>query len=164
MSRFELKGVLYDCNAKNNEEFKKELEKRKKIVLALFFMGVLMIAIMLVLLAFMPEMMESFHAGFYTGVGGGLMGGAIVGYLNLRKTMKSEESIKAARLAETDEREKEITSKALRTSAKVMLAGIYVILLFFAFLSEETILILAALLVMFFVSFLIARKIYNKIM
>lgn len=164
MSRIELTGVMYDCNAKNNEEFKKELQKRKKIVIGLFFMGVLMILTMVVLLFVKPDMMEGFHSGFYTGIGSGLMGGAIVGYIHLRKTLRSEESIKAARLAETDEREKEITSKALRASLKAMLAGIYLILLFFAFLSEETIIVLAALLLLFFCSFLIARRIYSKIM
>ena len=153
---FEFKGAFYNCNARNNEEYRKVLEKRKKVVVGIFFMGLLLLVAMVVLTIVKPELMGGFHGGFYTGVGSGLMGGAVVGYLNLR------EALKAARLQETDEREKEITDKALKASLKAMLGGIYGILVFCAFLSEETILVLAGLTTIFLFSFVVARVVYSK--
>lgn len=164
MSLWELKSFVYDCTAKNNEEYKKELQKRMRSMIVLFILGFLTLGTMLVLIWQQPEMMDSFRAGLFTGIGTGLMLGSIVGMLQLRRKLKDEESLKKARLAETDEREREISNKALRMTSKVMLIALYLVMLGCIFIADEAVLVVSCLILLFFVSYMVCRKIYSKLM
>lgn len=164
MSVWDIKSFVYDCTARNNEEYKQELKKRMKTMIVLFVLGALTLATMIVLIILKPEMMESYEAGLFTGMGVGLMFGAVTGIIQLRNRMKNEESLKKARLAETDEREREISNRAMRMTAKVMMTALYLVMLFCLFIAKEAALVMCGLILLFFVSYIVCRKIVSKMM
>lgn len=164
MSLWDLKSFVYDCTAKNNEEYKKELKKRMRTMVVLFILGALTLATMVVLIILKPQMLESYEAGLFTGMGVGLMFGAVTGIIQLRNRMKNEENLKKARLAETDEREREISNRAMRMTAKVMMTALYLVMLFCLFIAREAALVMCGLILLFFVSYIICRKIVSRMM
>ena len=64
--------------------------------------------------------------------------------------MQHEEKLKEARLKETDERELEVANHALRFTAKIMLAVLYVFLIVGALFWEEIMLVCCILVGIFF--------------
>lgn len=162
MSGWEIKGLLYQCNARTNEEYKVELKKRQRLMGFLLLLGVFTLASMITLILIKPEMLESYTAGFFTGVGTGLILGGLVGILKIRKTLKDEDAIKKARLAETDEREQAISSRALHATLKILLLSIYLLLLLCSFVTIKSVMVLALLICIFMLSYLISRKIYSQ--
>lgn len=162
MSGWEIKGLLYQCNARTNEEYKVELKKRQRLMGFLLLLGVFTLASMITLILIKPEMLESYTAGFFTGVGTGLILGGLVGILKIRKILKDEDAIKKARLAETDEREHAISSRALHATLKILLLSIYLLLLLCSFVTIKSVMVLALLICIFMLSYLISRKIYSQ--
>ena len=162
MSGWEIKGLLYQCNARTNEEYKVELKKRQRLMGFLLLLGVFTLATMITLILIKPEMLESYTAGFFSGVGTGLILGGLVGILKIRKTLKDEDAIKKARLTETDEREQAISSRALHATLKILLLSIYLLLLLCSFVTIKSVMVLALLICIFMLSYLISRKIYSQ--
>ena len=162
MSGWEIKGLLYQCNARTNEEYKVELKKRQRLMGFLLLLGVFTLATMITLILIKPEMLESYTAGFFSGVGTGLILGGLVGILKIRKTLKDEDAIKKARLIETDEREQAISSRALHATLKILLLSIYLLLLLCSFVTIKSVMVLALLICIFMLSYLISRKIYSQ--
>lgn len=164
MNGWEIKGLLYQCNARTNEEYRIELKKRQRLMGFLFLLGVLTLATMISLILLKPETMESYTAGFFTGVGTGLILGGLIGILKIRKTLKDEAALKKARLTETDEREQAISSKEVHATLKVTLLSIYLFLILCSFVTIKAITVLALLVSIFFLSYIVSRKIYSKYM
>lgn len=73
MSNWEIKGLLYQCNARTNEEYKLELKKRRRLMEILLLLGVLTLGSMIALILLKPETLESYTIGFFCGVGTGLI-------------------------------------------------------------------------------------------
>ena len=61
MSVWDIKSFVYDCTAKNNEEYRQELKKRMRTMIVLFVLGALTLATMIVLIILKPEMLESYE-------------------------------------------------------------------------------------------------------
>ena len=162
MSGWEIKGLFYHCTAKNNEEYKAELKKRKCLMIALLLLGLFTLAVMAVILLTRPDARENFTAGFFCGVGIGLVFGAILCIRKLQKTMNDEAALKRARLEETDEREQAISAKALQMTLKIMLLSIYLLLLLCSFITVETVSVLSLLVAIFFLSYIVSRRIYSN--
>lgn len=162
MNGWEIKGLFYHCTARTNEEYKAELKKRQRLMIVLLLLGMVTLAVMAVLILTKPEATESYTAGFFCGVGTGLVLGASLCIRKLQKTMKDEAALKEARLAETDEREQSISAKALQMTVKIMLLSIYLLLLLCSFITTETVTILFLLISIFFLSYIISRKIYSN--
>ena len=156
------KSFVYDCTAKNNEEYKEELKKRMRTMAVMFVLGALTLVTMIVLIVLKPQMLESYEAGLFTGMGTGLMVGAIMGIIQLRSRMKNEETLKKARLAETDERERELSNVAIRMTSKVMMAALYLVMLGCMFFAKEVAFVMCALILLYFVSYIVCRKIISK--
>lgn len=164
MNGWEIKGLLYQCNARTNEEYKLELKKRQRLMGILLLLGVLTLSTMIALILINPENLESYTAGFFCGVGTGLILGGLLGIIKIRKTLKDEAAIKEARLTETDEREQAISAKAIQTTLKILLLSIYLLLLFCSFVTVESVTILCLLVAVFFLTYIISRKAYSKTM
>lgn len=164
MNGWEIKGLLYQCNARTNEEYKLELKKRQRLMGILLLLGVLTLGTMIALILINPENLESYTAGFFCGVGTGLILGGLLGIIKIRKTLKDEAAIKEARLTETDEREQAISAKAIQTTLKILLLSIYLLLLFCSFVTVESVTILCLLVAVFFLTYIISRKAYSKTM
>ncbi len=162
MSNWEIKGLLYQCNARTNEEYKLELKKRRRLMGILLLLGVLTLGSMIALILLKPEILESYTAGFFCGVGTGLILGGLLGILKIRKTLKDEAAIKKARLTETDEREQAISANAIHTTLKVLLLSIYLLLLLCSFVTVESVTVLCLLVAIFFLTYIISRKTYSR--
>ena len=162
MNGWEIKGIFYHCTARTNEEYKVELKKRQRLMLILLLLGVVTLAVMIALLLLKPDTTESYTAGFFCGVGTGLILGGGLAIRKIRKTMHDETALKEARLLETDEREQAISAKALQMTLKIMLLSIYLFLLLCSFITIEAVTILSLLIAIFFLSYIISRKIYSN--
>ena len=156
------KSFIYDCTAKNNEEYKAELMKRVRTLVVLCTLGVITLATMVVLIFLRPEMLESYEAGLFTGMGTGMIAGGIMGIIQLKSRMKNEDTLKKSRLAETDEREREISNVAMRMTSKIMMAALYLVMLFSLFVAREAALVMCGLIVLYFVSYVVCRKFISK--
>lgn len=162
MNGWEIKGLLYQCNARTNEEYKAELKKRQRLMGILLLLGIVTLATTLAFLLLKPEAIASYTAGFFCGVGTGLILGGLLGFLKIRKTINDEAALKEARLTETDEREQAISAKAIQTTLKIMLLSIYLLLLHCSFVTIEAVTVLSLLIAIFFLSYIISRKYYSQ--
>ena len=162
MNGWEIKGLLYQCNARTNEEYKVELKKRQRMMVILLLLGVLTHATLAVIAWLQPELPENYSIGFFSGLGTGLIVGGLVEIFRLRKTINNEAALKEARLTETDEREKAISTKAIHTNLKIMFISIYLLILLCSVVTADTVTVLFLLLCIFVLSYLFSRKIYSQ--
>jgi len=162
MNGWEIKGLLYQCNARTNEEYKAELEKRKGMMKFILLLGILTYGTLAVIAWLKPELSENYSIGFFSGIGTGLIVGGLVEIFRLRKTIHNEAALKEARLAETDEREKAISSKAIHTTLKIMFLSIYLLILLCSVVTADTVTVLFLLLCIFVLSYLCSRNIYSR--
>ncbi len=157
-----MKGLFCGgCKARTNDEYRAVLAKRQKKMLVLLLVGLLTVVAGIVY-TWINRFEDSYSLGFVFGFGTGLAFGALLAIVKIRKTLRSEEKLKEARLKETDERELEVGNQALRLAAKVMLAALYVFLIVGGLFWEEIMLACCALLCIFLFSYVFAQKYYNK--
>ena len=162
MNGWEIKGLLYQCNARTNEEYKIELKKRQRLMVSIMLLGILTLGALAVIAQLKPELPENCSISFVSGVCTGLIVGGLVGIFKIRKTINNEAALKEARLTETDEREKAISSKAIHTTLKIMFLSIYLLILLCSIVTVETITVLFLLICIFVLSYLFSRKIYSQ--
>lgn len=160
-----MKGLFCaHCKARNNEEYKEVLKKRLVRVRLTCLAGVLVIAGVAVLTCLLPGKVDDYHLGVTYGMGTGLILGSIVAMLRIRKTMTNEEKLKVQRLKETDEREIEISNMAIKQTAKLILAVLYLSMVFGALVSEELLNLSCLLIGIFLLSYIGFQKYYeNKV-
>lgn len=160
-----MKGLFCaHCKARNNEEYKEVLKKRLVRVRLTCLAGVLVIAGAAVLTCLLPGKVDDYHLGVTYGMGTGLILGSVIAMLRIRKTMTNEEKLKVQRLKETDEREIEIGNMALKQTAKLILAVLYLSMVFGALVSEELLCISSLLIGIFLLSYIGFQRYYeNKV-
>lgn len=157
-----MKGLFCGgCKARNNEEYKIVLAKRQKRMLVLLLAGLLTVVAGIVYIG-INGFEDSYSLGFVFGFGVGLALGAALAMWKIRKTLRNEEKVKEARLKETDEREVEVANQALRLTAKIMLAALYVCLIIGGLFWEEIMRVCCILVCIFLLSYEFAKKYYNK--
>lgn len=160
-----MKGLFCaHCKAKNNEEYKGVLKKRLVRVRLICLAGVLIILSAAVLFHTVLAEMDDYHQGVTYGMGTGLILGSIIAMLRIHKTLASEERLKEQRLKETDEREVEISNMALKQTAKLLLAVLYLSMVFGALVSEELLDLCCLLIGIFLLSYIGFQRYYeNKV-
>ncbi|MDE5801998.1 MAG: hypothetical protein K2I22_03660 [Lachnospiraceae bacterium] len=160
-----MKGLFCaHCKAKNNEEYREVLKKRLVRVRLLCLAGVLIILSAAVLFHTVLAEMDDYHQGVTYGMGTGLILGSIIAMLRIHRTLASEERLKEQRLKETDEREVEISNMALRQTAKLLLAVLYLSMVFGALVSEELLDVCCLLIGIFLLSYIGFQRYYeNKV-
>lgn len=156
-------GLFCDnCKAKNNEEFRIVLRKRQNRVWVLFGVGLLTIAASILFMLWLGEEADDYRSGVFMGFGFGLCGGALAAICRMRRILADEERLKEQRLKEVDERNLEIRSLALQATAKVVLAGLYVLMLIGSIFVEELTYICSFLICLFFFCYMAFIKFYEK--
>ena len=150
------------CKAKNNEEYRAVLKKRQ-VALGLFILaGLATDGLVLFLYFFARIHIGEYQMGYLLGVGAGLMLGGVVGVMRIRRRMADEEKLKEFRLKETDERELEVDSLALRATAKTLLVALYIILIVAGvFGREELVHVCFGLVALFLLGYAAFRKYYG---
>ena len=150
------------CKAKNNEEYRAVLKKRQ-VALGLFILAGLATEGLILFLYFFTRIhIGEYQMGYLLGVGAGLMLGGVVGVVRIRRRMADEEKLKEFRLKETDERELEVDSLALRATAKTLLVALYIILIVAGvFGREELVHVCFGLVALFLLGYVAFRKYYG---
>lgn len=150
------------CRAKNNEEYRAVLKKRQVNFCLIMLAGIATEGIVLFLRYCIRMEFADYQMGYLLGMGAGLAFGGVVGLARIRGKMASEEKLKECRLKETDERELEVDSLALRATAKLLLAVLYVFLIAAgAFEREELMQVCFGLIGIFLLGYAVFRKYYG---
>ena len=151
------------CRAKNNEEYRAVLKKRQVNFYLFILAGIATEGFALFLnfctrIAFTDNQM-----GYLLGLGVGLALGGVFGVVRIRRRMANEEKLKEWRLKETDERELEVDSLALRAVAKLLLVVLYVLLIVAGiFERKELMHVCFGLIGIFLLGYAMFRKYYGS--
>ena len=103
-----------------------------------------------------------FCKGAYTGVGIALIVCGIVGERRLAALLRDEEKLKQARCRDNDERLQEITRRAQISAGLATLAVLYGVMLAGGLVSFELLVFSAAVVLVFFVSFIAFHCYYER--
>ena len=134
--------------------------KKRQVVFYLFILvGMATEGLVLFLHFFTRIHFEEYRLGYLLGMGAGLILGAAVGVVRMRRRMANEEKLKEFRLKETDERELEVNSLALRATAKTLLAALYVTMIVAGVFEREDLLYVCFGII---VIFLLVNATYRK--
>lgn len=161
-----MRGLLSSmCRAKNNEEYRKVLKRRQTAYCLCMLAGLAELGLVLFLAYGTQFELSEYQLGYLLGLGAGLVLGSAVGIVRIQRKKASEEKLKEARLQETDERELEVDSLALRVTAKILLGVLYVLLILAGIFEwKELLYVCFGLIAVFLLSYGVLRRYYeNKI-
>jgi len=157
-----MRGLFCSTVARTNEEYRKVVKTRMNAMVILFIIGVITLAVSLLAEFRWTVTINDRMLGVYTGVGTGLSFASVSIWIMNRKLLNNEEKLKESRLSYSDERIKEISNKAFRVAAVVLLIVLYGIGLigglFYPFLMK----VLGACVGIFVCAYLISYFIYSK--
>lgn len=147
---------------KTNEEYCNMLNKQNKIFLWVIPLGLLTAGLAIINEIFHLLGNNSWFNGVCTGVGAGVVFVGLFKVLRNRKVMKDEDRLKEERLKMQDERNRMIAGKAVQSTMLVVLAFSYVIMIIAGFLNRAVFITFWFMIILFFVSYQIFVKFYNK--
>lgn len=120
-----MRGLYCGTTAKTNEEYRKIIKARMVIVMFVAIAGAATLAIVLLARSTWEVSISEQMLGVYAGMGTGLLIGAIVVLIKDAILLRNEERLKNSRLENADERNQEISNKAIKFTLTVMLFVIY---------------------------------------
>lgn len=146
---------------KTNEEYKEYLKKKDQSMRWIVVVGILLV-ILGSIGEFMDVPIDDYMLGIYLGVGTGLIVAAIGLSIKHKRLMKNEEKLKRARLEMGDERIQEISKKAFRMAAWIMIIAMYAIMLvgglFYPILAKTLVILICLFLVVYSLCYSIFEK------
>ena len=150
------------CKAKNNDEYRAVLKKRQAVYVLFILAGLATEGFVLFLYFLIQIHFGSYQLGFLLGLGAGLTLGSVIGLVRIHRRMADEEKLKEFRLKETDERELEVDSLALRATARTLLAALYITLIVAGvFEKKELEHVCLGLVALFLFGYTVYRKYYE---
>lgn len=159
-----MKGLFGEgCKARNNDEYRLVLAKRKKRYWIWFTFSIL-ISVAALVLEYVIGVEEGadYYVGFALGLGMGIAAASLGTIYRIRKLLADEVKLKEERLKETDERENEVNSLALKATAKFMLVLLYILLVVGALFHEGLMFLSFGLVIIFVLSLAIMKRVYDK--
>lgn len=157
-----MKEVLSGSKAKSNEEYRKVIKNKMRIMAVIAFVGIITAAAGFLSEFYFKVSVNEKMLGIYSGLGSSLFACGAVLCIKNRRLLNNEKKLKESRLSNTDERNQEISNKALKISAYVMLIALYATGLiggiFYPILFE----VLLFMVCVFLLSYTIAYKYYNS--
>lgn len=159
-----MKGLFCsECKARTNEEFRQVLKKRARNLWILFGIGICTAAAGFIAGYFWVEILPH-QIGMVAGIGTGMVLGCTIALLRINGYLRDEEKIKKERLRETDERELEISSKALKATAKLLLAALYIVMIVGSMFYAPCVVVCSLLIVTFLIGYMVFRHHYEKVL
>lgn len=159
-----MRGPLCGCKANNNEEYRKVIEKRMRLIALLFVIGSITLIVGLLAKYVWLVKIEDKILGFYTGVGFGLVFAAVILWIKNKIILADEEKLKKSRLMNTDERINEINNNAFKAASIALLVALYAIGLIGGMFNPILAEVLFILVCVFLLTYVISYKIYGKTM
>jgi hypothetical protein len=148
-------------NIKTNDDFRKVIKRKNKIMLLLIIIGG--ITILAAGLAALTGLLDSdsYLCGLYFGLGTGLILAGIMKLLQHKKILYNEELLKRERLKYTDERNQAIAGKAVQTSLFILLFLVYMGMLIGVFYSRTIFYCYWSVIIAFLLLYSICTKYYT---
>ena len=157
-----MKSIFCKTIAKNNEEYKNIIKNRMKVMVILMVIGIITALAGIIGEFYLKTPVSDKVLGVYNGLGSGLFAASLVLWIKNKTLLKNEEKLKESRLNNTDERNLEISRKALNIAAYVMLASVYIIGLIGGIFYPILFKVLSLIVCIFLLTYVIAYKYYNK--
>lgn len=155
-------GLFCAGNARNDEEYKNSVRKKQRYLILLFIAGAAALAVSLLADGYWEVNINEHMISTYAGVGSGVMAAALVLWIRFQRILKNPEKLKAMRLSNTDERNKEIGGKAYRFASTVLLIGLYGICLIGGLWYPILIKVVGILMWIFLITYIISYKVFER--
>ena len=157
-----MKGLFCSSKANNNEEYKKDVKARMKIMIIIFAIGSITLITSLLAKNMQSVAVSRQMLNVYSGVGTGLIVGSAALWIKNKIILADDEKLKKSRLDSTDERIREIANKAFKAAGTVLLFALYVTGLIGGLFYPFLVRLLLYLICIFFAAYVTAYRIYEK--
>lgn len=157
-----MKGLLCNSSVRTNDEYRGVIKVRMHIMVVMFLIGLITLTVSVVAKVAWEVSISDQMLGVYTGVGSGLTVAAIVLWIKNKRILADEDKIKQNRLSNTDERLREINSKAFRVASIALLVALYAVGLVGGLFYPILVKVLAGVVSVFILVFFTAYKIFEK--
>ena len=157
-----MNGIFCGKASSSNEEYKKVIRVRLRLLCVLFLVGAVTFSGTLFLLVRFSSILSDYQSGVYSGIGCGLMGAAVALWIKNKMLLGNEEKLKQSRLANSDERNIEISQKAMRIAAMALIVALYLVGIVGGFFYPVLIKVLLFLVCIFLFVYVVAFKMIGK--
>ncbi|WP_297424815.1 hypothetical protein [Clostridium sp.] len=157
-----MKGILCGSTVKTNEDYKKVVKNRMKVMILITIIGILTATVGFGAEFYLNTSISEHMLGVYSGVGVGLFAVGIILWIKNALLLNNDEKLKKSRLNNTDERIQEIGNKSLRVAACLMLITIYVTALIGGLFYPILVEVLMFISCIFLLTYIVAFKYYNN--
>jgi hypothetical protein len=157
-----MRGLLCGTTAKTNEEYKQVVKIRMYRFLCLGLIGAITFVTALLAEFYWKLDVKEQMLGVYAGVGAGLMGVSVVLLIKNKQLLGNEEKLKASRISNADERIKEISNKAFKMAAVIMLVAMYALALIGGLFYPVLVELLLSIVSIFVFAYLVSYFVYSK--
>ena len=157
-----MNGIFCGKASSSNEEYKKVIRFRMRILCVLFLVGAVTFSGTLFIMFRFSSILSDYQSGVYSGIGCGLMGAAVALWIKNKMLLGNEEKLKQSRLANSDERNIEISQKAMRIAAMALIVALYLVGIVGGFFYPVLIKVLLFLVCIFLFVYVVAFKMIGK--
>ena len=157
-----MKGLLCNTTAKTNEEYRQVLKMRMYRFLCIGLVGTITLVTALLAEFYWKLNVPEQMLGVYTGVGAGLLCISLIMLIKNKILLGDEEKLKQSRINDADERIREISSRAFKTAAVIMLVVMYIAALVGGLFYPVLVKLLLAIISVFAFAYVVAYSVYNK--
>lgn len=155
-------GIFCATKVTSDEEYRKYAGRRCYVYAGLALIGVITAAIAIAAEYLWTVEISDMMLGVYTGVGTGLTVAGIILTIKNMLLIKDEKKLRQARIADSDERNIQISMLATKAALAVLLVGMYFAILLGGLWYPILTKILAFLLVLFMFSYMVAYRIISR--
>ena len=157
-----MRGLFCGTVAKTNEEYKKVVKRRMLIMVLIGIAGAAALVVGLMAKNYWAVTIDERMLGFYTGIGTGLFAGAVILLIKDAILLRSEEKLKISRLNNADERNQEISNKAIKFAMAAILFAMYAVALVGGLYYPVLVKIILCMIFLFLLAYMGAYQFYNR--
>lgn len=154
-------GIFCATKVTSDEEYRKYAGRRCFVYAGLALIGVITAAIAIAAEFLWMVEISDMMLGVYTGVGTGLTVAGIILLIKNMLLIKDEKKLRQARIADSDERNIQISMLATKAALAVLLIGMYFAILLGGLWYPILTKVLAFLLMLFMFSYVVAYRIIS---
>ncbi|NFH80211.1 hypothetical protein FDA09_00495 [Clostridium botulinum] len=155
-------GFMCKYKTNNNEEYKKVIKARMNLMGLIFVIGSITVTASLMSKVIWKSSINPHIIDIYSGCGIGLVVASVIKWVQNKSILENEEKLKQSRLKNNDERILEINNKSLKLAGIVLLSSLYLVGLIGGFFYPILAQVLLTMVCVFFVTYFISYKIYDK--
>lgn len=156
-------GIFCGTDIKSDEAYKKYIKQRIRALAGLTAAGIITALVALAAEFVWTVNVSDLMLGVYTGVGVGLTAGSIVLMIKNILLLKDEKKRRQARISVSDERNIQISARAVKAAIAVLIAAMYFTILIGGLWYPILVKIGSFLLVLFLFSYIVAYRVISRI-